>query len=96
MSSDQRGLRTARLEARITPEQKAIIERAAAYEGRSVSDFVVHSVQESAMSVLREHETVRLNRQQSEALIRSLLDAPEPNAALREAAQDYHRRVRRG
>jgi uncharacterized protein (DUF1778 family) len=96
MSSDQRGLRTARLEARITPEQKAIIERAAAYEGQSVSDFVVHSVQESAKSVLREHETLRLNRRQSEALIRSLLDAPEPNAALREAARDYHRRVRQG
>jgi uncharacterized protein (DUF1778 family) len=96
MSSDQSSLRTARLEARITPEQKAIIERAAAYEGRSVSDFVVHSVQEAAKSVLREHETLRLNREQSEALVRSLLDPPEPNLALREAAQDYQRRVRPG
>jgi uncharacterized protein (DUF1778 family) len=30
-----------RLEARVTAEQKALIERAAAYEGKTISDFVV-------------------------------------------------------
>ena len=95
MSSTQRASRTARLEARITAEQKAVIERAAAYEGRSVSDFVVHSVQEAANAVVREHETLRLNRRQSEAFVQALLDAPEPNTALQEAAQEYRRQVRR-
>ena len=95
MSSEQRVLRTARLEARITAEQKVMIERAAAYEGRSVSDFVVHSVQEAAKAVVREHETLRLNRQQSETLVQMLLKPPEPNAALQEAGEEYHRRVRR-
>jgi uncharacterized protein (DUF1778 family) len=95
MSSEQRALRTARLEARITADQKAMIERATAYEGRSVSDFVVHSVQEAAKAVVREHETLRLNRQQSETLVQMLLEPPEPNAALREAGEEYHRRVRR-
>jgi len=71
-----------------------MIERAAAYEGRSVSDFVVHSVQEAAKTVVREHETLRLNRQQSEAFVQTLLRAPEPNAALQEAVEEYRRRVR--
>ena len=95
MNSQQHAMRTTRLEARITAEQKAMIERAAAYEGRSVSDFVIHSVQEAAKAVVREHETLWLNRQQSEALVQMLLDAPEPNAALQEAAQEYRRQVRR-
>jgi uncharacterized protein (DUF1778 family) len=82
------------LEARITAEQKAVIELAAAYEGRSVSDFVVRCVQEAAKAVVRDHETLRLNREQSEAFVQMLLDAPEPNAALREAAQEYRSQVR--
>lgn len=94
MSSQQQTSRTTRLEARITAEQKAMIERAAAYEGCSVSDFVVHSVQEAAKTVVREHETLRLNRQQSEAFVQTLLHAPEPNATLQEAAEEYRRRVR--
>ena len=95
MSSGQRVLRTARLEARVTAEQKAMIELAAAYQGRSVTDFVVHSVQEAAKAAVREHETLRLNRQQSERLVQVLLEPPEPNAALREAGKEYRRRVRR-
>ena len=34
-----------RLEARVSPEQKALIERAARLEGRSVTDFLVRSAQ---------------------------------------------------
>ena len=43
--------KTARLEARISAEQKALIERAAAYERRSVSDFVVQAVQREAKNL---------------------------------------------
>jgi uncharacterized protein (DUF1778 family) len=95
MSTTQRTARTARLEARITAEQKALIERAAAYEGRSVSDFVVQSVQAAAKSVVGDYETLRLNRRQSEAFVKVLLDPPEPNQALREAAKKYRREVSR-
>lgn len=95
MGSEKQVLRTTRWEARITAEQKAMIERAAAYEGRSVSDFVAHSVQEAAKAVVREYETLRLNGQQSETLVQMLLEPPEPNAALQEAGEQYHRRVRR-
>lgn len=45
--------RRERLEARISPEQKALLERAAALEGRSLTDFVVASAQAAA------HETIR-------------------------------------
>ncbi len=57
--------KNARLEARITGEQKELIERAAAYEGRSVSDFVVATVQEAAKTIIQEHELLRRNRSQS-------------------------------
>ncbi len=82
--------RNARLEARITAEQKALVERAAAYLGRTVSDFVVQTVQEAAKNVIHEHEVVRLDRRQSQAFVDALLNPPEPNEALRKAAKAYH------
>ena len=86
-------VKNARLEARITPEQKELIERAAAYEGRSVSDFVVGTVQQAAKAVVQEHEVLRLNESQSRAFVETLLNPPEPNEALRKAAEQYQEDV---
>jgi uncharacterized protein (DUF1778 family) len=85
--------KNARLEARITAEQKGLIERAAAYQGRSVSDFVVATVQQAAKAVVQEHELLRLNESQSRAFVEMLLNPPEPSDALRRAAQRYRRDV---
>ncbi len=85
--------KNARLEARITGEQKELIERAAAYEGRSVSDFVVATVQEAAKTVIQEHELLRLNSSQSREFVETFLNAPEPNEALQQAADEYRQDV---
>jgi len=91
--ADATSSRTARLEARVTPEQKALIERAAAYEGRSVSDFLVQRAQDAARAVIEEREVVRLSPSQSKAFVEAMLRSPAPNDALRQAAKEYHRRV---
>ena len=44
-ASDRAASKTARLEARITPDQKALLERAAALSGRTLREFVVSSAQ---------------------------------------------------
>lgn len=85
--------RTARLEARITAKLKALIERAAAYEGRTVSEFVVDTVRQAATAVVQEHEVVRLDPSQSRAFVERLLRPPAPNAPLRKAAEEYSRKV---
>ena len=92
-SAQQQSTKTARLEARITSAQKSIIERAAALEGRTVSDFVVNTVQQAAKAVIAEHEVLRLNDEESRAFIDRVLDPPEPNNALEQAARDYRERV---
>jgi uncharacterized protein (DUF1778 family) len=85
--------KNARLEARITAEQKELIERAAAYEGRSVSAFVVGAVQQAAKAVVQEHEVLQLNESHSRAFVETLLNPPEPNEALRQAAEQYQEDV---
>ena len=93
MSALEGNQKTARLEARITAEQKALVERAAAYQGRTVSDFVVTTVQEAARAVVHEHEVLRLSASQSRTFVESLLNPPEPTEALQEAADRYRQDV---
>ena len=85
--------RGSRLEARISGEQKAMLQQAAALSGRTLSEFVVASAQEAATRVIQEHETVRLNRSEQIAFVTALLDPTEPNARLRQAAAAYRQQM---
>lgn len=78
-----------RLEARVTAEQKALLERAAALEGRSLTDFVVANAQAAAVETIRRHETIKLSPRDSLAFAEALLNPPVPGAALRRAAESH-------
>lgn len=78
-----------RLEARVSPEQKALMQRAAALEGETLTHFVVNSAQRAAEQIIREHEVWNLTPQESRQFVEALLNAPAPNAALRAAARHY-------
>ncbi len=81
--------RAERLEARVTAEQKALIERAAALEGRTVTDFVLTSVQEAARRTIEDHEIIRLSVRDSQAFVDALLNPREPSARMRERVARY-------
>ena len=65
--------RAERLETRVTAEQKTLIERAAALQGRSVTDFVLTSVQDAARRAIEEHSQLALSVRDSEAFVDALL-----------------------
>ena len=85
--------KSARIETRVSAEQKEMIERAAAYVGRTVSEFVLGNVEQAAKAVIEEHEKLKLDRQQSRALVETLLAPVSPNKTLRAAARDHRKRV---
>ena len=78
--------RAARLEARLTEDVKALLERAAALEGRSLSDFVIRSAAAHAEDVIRSR-AIRLSVEDTLFLMDLLANPPEPNAHLRAAAR---------
>jgi uncharacterized protein (DUF1778 family) len=82
-------VRRARIEARITPKQKRLFERAAAIEGVTLTDFAISSMQHAATRALREHTTIELSERSQRAFVEALMNPPEPNAALRAAAKAY-------
>lgn len=81
--------KTARFEARITEEQKALFIRAAELTGRSLTDFVIASAQETATRALRDHESMVLSARDRETFVAALLDAPAPAPRLRKAVRRY-------
>lgn len=82
--------KTARLEARITPNLQALLRRAAEIEGRSVTDFVVSAVQEAAERRIEQAQIMRLSLEDQEAFVSAILNPPEPTAALKQAFR-HHR-----
>ena len=85
--------RGARLEARISVEQKTVLQRAATLSGRTLSEFVVASAQDAATRVIQEHETIRLSRAEQIAFVSALLKPPAANARLRQAAAAYRKQM---
>jgi len=85
--------RAERLEARVTAEQKSLIERAAALQGRSVTDFVVTSVQEAARHAIERHYQLSLSLRDSELFVDALLNPRPVNDRLRDTVRRYRERA---
>ncbi len=84
-----RQTKVARLEARISPEQKRLFERAADLQGRSLTEFVIRSTQKAAQEAIREHEVMSLTTRDTKAFVNALLKPPAPSARLKRAAERY-------
>lgn len=89
--NSQKARKLSRLEARITPQQKQLIERAAAIRGTSVTEFVVASAAESATRLLQEFDSLELRDAARDCFIEAVLNPPAPNDAARAAAARYKR-----
>jgi uncharacterized protein (DUF1778 family) len=81
--------RAERLEARVTADQKSLIEHAAALQGRTVTDFVLTSVQEAARRAIEEHQRLDLTMRDSQAFVDALVNPQPVNDRLRETVRRY-------
>lgn len=87
-------VKSERINLRLNPAIKRQIERAASFEGRTMSGFIVASAIESAERTIREYETFTPSRRDAERFFEALANPPAPNAKLRKALSEYGRRVR--
>ena len=84
-------LRGQRLEARVTPDQKELIERAACVQGRTVTDFVVTALQKAAKEAIADHTVWKVTGEQQKVFIDALMNPPAPNRKLREAYKRFRK-----
>ncbi|HET8628954.1 MAG TPA: DUF1778 domain-containing protein [Thermomicrobiales bacterium] len=93
--TERRGKPTkpARLAARLSPQQKALIERAAAVEGLTVTEFVVRSAQAAAEAALARAAAIALSERDSARVAEALLHPRPPTPALRALIREHAARV---
>jgi uncharacterized protein (DUF1778 family) len=89
----QEASRTARIEARITPDALRVVKRAALLQGRSVSDFVVAAAQEAAHRAIDEAQVIRLSVEDQQRFVELLLNPPALAAALKRAKRAHARLI---
>lgn len=84
-----------RFDARLNEEQKVLIQKAADLEGRTMTDFVLHSAEAAAERTIEERAMLILSARATEAFVDAILNPAEPGAVLRAAARRYKRTVGR-
>jgi uncharacterized protein (DUF1778 family) len=80
---------TTRIEAKVTPETKALIQQAADIESSTLADFLSKSAQAAAQQTIANHNVLKLNAEDSRAFAEAILNPKEPNDALKKAAAWY-------
>ena len=84
---------TERLEARVPAPLKSLIGRAAALEGRSITDFVIATLERHSAEVVHEHEILHLSTADSELFAKALIAPPKPTRALKTALARHTKSV---
>jgi uncharacterized protein (DUF1778 family) len=78
-----------RMDFRLDPDHKALIERAAAYRGETVTGYAISTLVREAQQVIREHEVITLSGRDGNTFLELLANPPEPTESLRRAARRH-------
>src|SRR5712671_5317049 len=84
-----------RFDARLNEDQKILIQRAADLEGRTMTDFVLHSAETAAERTIEERAMLILSARETEAFVDAILTPAEPGPVLRAAARQYKNTIGR-
>ena len=84
-------MKTARLEFRVDPDAKGLIQQAAAFLGTSLTDFAAATLTDRAREVVESHTIIRLANEDRDAFLAAMDSPPKPSDALKRAF-DRHRR----
>ena len=75
------------------PISKLMLERAASFEGQTISKFVLNSALSRAEKTIQEHEVMTLNANDSEAFFNALAAPVQFNGKLASALKEHDQRV---
>jgi len=84
-----------RIEARISADEKRLLEDAAQRRGMTLTAFVLSTAHDAAVRTLETAHIVELTRQDQQRFVDTLLNPPAPSERLRAAATDYREHTSR-
>lgn len=81
----------ARFDARLSKEQKQFFEKAASLGGfRSLTDFVIMTVQEKAKEIIQEKEQIIASEKDGQIFFDAITQLKRPSDTLKNALNDYN------
>lgn len=80
-----------RLQIRLDARAKNVLQRAAGYRRKALSQFVLGAALEEAERVIQENEVATLSGADWQVFYDALANPPAPNTTLREAFTRYRR-----
>jgi len=83
----------ARLNIRLRPDIKERIERAANLSGKSLTDFAVNALSETADGVIEHHQTTTMSDKDRDIFLRVLDERVNPNALLLRSRKTHKRLI---
>ena len=89
----ERRARASRLGFRVDAETKHLVERAAALERRSLTDFCLSALTDATRATIARHESLVLSERDRAAFFDALIHAPKPSARLRRAFREARERI---
>jgi uncharacterized protein (DUF1778 family) len=82
-----------RINLRLKSSAKSLLERAASFEGKTVSHFILTSALEQAEKTVQKHEIMALNAKNSRKFFESLAAPVRFNRKLATALDEHDQRV---
>lgn len=89
----ERRARAFRLGFRVDAETKRLVERAAALERRSLTDFCLSALTEVTRATIARHESLVLSERDRSVFFDALMHPPTPNARLLRAFREAEERI---
>jgi uncharacterized protein (DUF1778 family) len=87
---DKKTIKHVRFDARISLGQKELFERAASLGGfRTLTDFVINTVQERANEIIKEHNVILASEEDREIFFNALVNPTGPNQKLKSTVERY-------
>lgn len=83
-----------RINLRLKRTSKSLIERAASFEGKTLSHFILTSALERAEKTVQEHEHIALTSADARIFYEALAEPVHFNSKLVEALNEHGRRVK--
>ncbi len=74
-----RAAKDARLEARVTTEQKQLMERAASLRGQNLTEFMIATLAEASVQIIKDGEFIELTNRDRQVFADALLNPVPPS-----------------
>jgi uncharacterized protein (DUF1778 family) len=92
-NSEKRRARGSRLGFRVDERTKKRVEKAAALERRSLTDFCLTALAQATDATIARHESIVLSEHDRQQFFDVLINPPKPNARLKRAFRSARERI---